>query len=176
MHISRDANLLGALGLLVSDRLAAATEEAAALGAAGPAAIVSLPHHAGCRIDELRSVVGLTHSGAVRLVDRLEAAGLLERRAGPDARSLALHLTPEGDAAASRILAARERAIAELLEPLDDRERRALTRAAERILDGVTTGRTAAGRLCRLCDGDACGHPERCPVTRAADRQEGRTR
>jgi len=29
--------------------------------------------------------------------------------------------------------------------------------------------RVTARRICRLCDGEACGHPAHCPVTQAAD-------
>ena len=64
----------------------------------------------------------------------------------------------------------------ELLAPLDAEQRAALSRLAEHLLAGVTTGRASARRVCRLCDADACGHPERCPVTRAADRAEAGTR
>ena len=38
----------------------------------------------------------------------------------------------------------------------------------------LASGRTAARRICRLCDVDGYGHHEgRCPVSIAADRAEG---
>ena len=65
----RDANLLGALGLAVADRLA---------GSSTAEALVELHgRRAGSTIEALSGVTGLTHSGAVRLIDRL--AELLER-------------------------------------------------------------------------------------------------
>ena len=55
-----------------------------AQGATSPALSALHGLTGGQSIDALRRVVGLTHSGAVRLVDRLVAAGPAERRAGAD--------------------------------------------------------------------------------------------
>jgi DNA-binding MarR family transcriptional regulator len=56
-------------------------------------------------IDALRSGVGLSHPGAVRLVDRLAARGLVARRASADdGRRVALHLTRAGEAMAASIM------------------------------------------------------------------------
>ena len=38
----------------------------------------------------------------------------------------------------------------------------------ERMLGAQTTDSTASLVICRMCDPDVCGHPERCPVTQAA--------
>jgi len=102
-------------------------------------------------------------------VDRLSAAGLLERGPGSDRRAVALRLTPAGRAAAARVRVAREAALREVLAPLAREERAALTALHERLLAGLMTGSPAARRLCRLCDADACGHEAgTCPVTLAA--------
>src|SRR5207302_8382662 len=87
---ARTANLLGTHALAVADRLRAATEDAAGLGGAAPAAIVSLHAFAGGRtVDFLRRVLELTPSGAVRLIDRLAAEGLVQRVRGErDAREV----------------------------------------------------------------------------------------
>lgn len=168
---ARDANLLGALSLAAADRLHRATAEAAQHGASAPAALVALAGYLdGATLEALRQVLGLTHSGAVRLADRLDAAGLLARGPQPDARAVALRLTPAGRRAAARVQAAREAALAEVLAPLAPGERETLAGLHARLLAGLTPDRAAARRLCRLCDADACGHAEgRCPVTRAAD-------
>ena len=72
MHESdrRLANIFGALTLAVADDLRDATETATGQAAAWPSALVAL-HEFLDRptVDELRRVVGLTHSGAVRLID-----------------------------------------------------------------------------------------------------------
>ena len=81
-------NVFGTLSLVVTDRMRDATEGAAGQRAAGPAALVMLHEfRPGASVEDLRHAVGLTHSGAVRLVDRLVAAGDVERRAADDARA-----------------------------------------------------------------------------------------
>lgn len=175
----RTSNLLGALGLAIADRVHAATEEAAGYGAAGPAALVALHEfRSGGTIDELRDVVGLSHSGAVRLVDRLATDGLVERRRGPDARAVSVRLTLSGHARARRVLAARSRVLDEVVAGLDADEQAMLTSVLERLLATMTEQRIHArlagdpptgGWLCRMCDLDCCGRAEgRCPTAEAA--------
>src|SRR4051794_37718789 len=108
MHTSgRSANLLGALGVVLADRLADATEPAP--GSSAATALIAIGGTAaGDSIDAVARIVGLSHSGTVRLVDRLDAAGLVERRRGADQRSAALVLTPAGRRAAREVLRRRE--------------------------------------------------------------------
>jgi DNA-binding MarR family transcriptional regulator len=171
---ARDANLLGALSITVAERLEAATCAAAAHGGSGPAALAALETFLdGSSIDTVRKPLGLTHSAAVRLVDRLAAAGLVRRGAGEDGRSVAVFLTHAGRRAAAQVQGGRMEALGGVLAPLDASERAQLTRLHEKLLAGLTSGRADARRICRLCDARACGHKEgRCPVTRAADRAE----
>jgi DNA-binding MarR family transcriptional regulator len=171
---SRDANLLGAFALAVAERVDLATRDAAAHGGSAPAALAALETFLdGSSIDTLRKPLGLTHSAAVRLVDRLAGAGLVSREPGEDARSVAIFLTPAGERAAREVQESRMRALAEVLAPLGASEREQLTRLHERLLGGLTGGRADAAHICRLCDSHACGHHEgRCPVTRAADEAE----
>jgi DNA-binding MarR family transcriptional regulator len=163
-----------------------ATEEAARQSATAPSALVALHEFLGHgTMDQLRRAVGLTPSGAVRLVDRLVQVGLVERRPGPDARSVALVLTPAGQTAARRALAARSAALDSLLVGLSATERAALTKITEKLLGAITTERLAnrdqgqdpsGGWLCRLCDFDACGRAQgKCPAVAAA-RQASPTR
>lgn len=168
---TREVNLLGAWSLAVAERLERATQEAAAQGGSAPAALNSLEIYLDrSSIDTVRRPLGLTHSAAVRLVDRLAAAGLVKREPGADARSLAVSLTDAGRRAARDVRAGREQALTGLLAPLSADEREQLTRLHEKLLEGITAGRADAGHICRLCDAEACGHHEgRCPVTRAAD-------
>jgi MarR family transcriptional regulator, negative regulator of the multidrug operon emrRAB len=170
----RDANLLGALSLAVTERLEAAASAAAAQGGSGPAALAALDTFLeGSSIDTMRKPLGLTHSAAVRLVDRLAAAGLVTRGAGEDGRSVAVFLTPAGRRAAAQVQEGRMLALTKVLTALEAAEREQLTRVVEKLLAGLTFGRADARHICRLCDAGACGHEEgRCPVTRAADRAE----
>jgi DNA-binding MarR family transcriptional regulator len=159
-HASREANLLGAAALAVAGRLDATPADAALLALSG--------WLAGATIDDLAHVVALSHSGAVRLADRLQQDGLLARAAGRDGRSVALQLTPAGLEAAADLRAARERTMAEALELIEPSRRTAFVAALEDLLGGLVHDHADARRVCRLCDADACGHPDRCPVTLAA--------
>ena len=164
---ARDANLLGTLSLAVTGRVEAAV--ASPLGPSAPAALSALEGYLGGEpIDALRQVLGLTHSGAVRLVDRLADAGLAERRPGPDGRSVSVALTAAGREAALAVRAAREAALAETLAVLEPAERATLEALHAKLLAGLTSDRASARRLCRLCDPGACGHHRgTCPVTNA---------
>jgi len=166
----REANLLGTLSLAVTGRVEAAVAACSPYGPSAPAALAALEGYLGGEpIDALARVLGLTHSGAVRLVDRLAGAGLVRRRSGADGRSVAIALTQEGRRAAAQIRAARERALDEALSALDAGERRALTQLNAKLLAGLTDDRASARRICRLCDLEACGHERgTCPVTTAA--------
>jgi DNA-binding MarR family transcriptional regulator len=78
--IDREANLLGALALVITDQTSAAIAAAAGQSGSATAALSAL-HHFLDRptLDRLRQVLGPTPSGAVRLVDRLADAGLVTR-------------------------------------------------------------------------------------------------
>jgi MarR family transcriptional repressor of emrRAB len=165
MHTTAwDANVLGAFGLALADRLAVATESAG--GPAAAAALVALSGQAaGGSIDALAGVVGLSHSGTVRLVDRLARDGLVERRRGADQRSAALVLTPAGRRRARTILTRRNAEMHSVLSLLTDGEQRALLSAAERVMRKLGVDPDAERRRCRLCDVDACARNRgRCPV------------
>src|SRR3712207_3143641 len=65
------------------------------------AALTLVHTHEGCSVEWLRARVGLTQSGAVRLVDRLAARGLLVRGA-PVGRGVPLRVTGPGAALLDR--------------------------------------------------------------------------
>ena len=161
---SQVANLVGALGLALADRLADACAPA---GSSSAAAALVLLHERrpGATIDAVARVVGLSHSGTVRLADRLAAAGLVERRRAADHRSAALYLTPAGRRAARRILVGREASLRSALTFLTDDQQARLGELAEVILGGLAAQPEAERRLCRLCDLEACGRARgHCPV------------
>jgi MarR family transcriptional regulator, negative regulator of the multidrug operon emrRAB len=172
MHTSvRDANLFGALGTVLSDALA---DAAGLAGGASPAAALVALHgtSAGGTIDALAGRIGLSHSGAVRLVDRLVGEGLVERRRGADQRSAALVLTPQGRRAARRVLSRREANMQVLLGLLTDDQRAAALELVEVLLAGVGRRDGAEAQVCRLCDLEACGRSRgRCPVAPPARRR-----
>jgi MarR family transcriptional repressor of emrRAB len=174
-HDGRGANLLGALSVTLADRLRAATDAGARHGGSAPGALISLAGYLdGGPIDSLRDPLALTHSAAVRVVDRLVSAGLARRRRGRDRRSVAVELTPAGHRAAAGALAARREVLDAALQALSADEQAHLARLHEKLLAGLTDGHGTARNICRLCDLHACGHEQGiCPVTNAARAAEG---
>jgi DNA-binding MarR family transcriptional regulator len=153
------ANVLGALSFALGDDLERTAAEAD-LDGASAAAVVHLSKYPGRRIDELRVPTALTHSGCVRLVDRLAERGEVERRAGPDGRSVAVYLTTKGRRAAEAQLARRRRSLATALLALNEEEREELGRLAGKVLRSRVAAANDALRVCRLCDYGAC---KECP-------------
>lgn len=165
----RAANLLGALALAVSDGIREATEgQASGLARSEPAALVTLAHYPGQSVGALARALGLTHSGAVRLADRLVAAGWARRVSAGPGRTLALHLTESGQLAASRVLARRQASVDRVVSGLEADQVAALEQLAGRLLAVLATDRASARRLCRLCDEPLCERDMRCPVDQAA--------
>ncbi len=163
--------MLGTAALAVTERVDAATQAACGATGAVPAALVALHEFAGGQsIDYLRNVVGLTPSGTVRLVDRLEREGLARRGPGTDGRSVSVRLTDRGQQLARRVRDARTAVLSSLLDALSPAQRAGIVEAAGVLLAAVTDGRHSARHTCRLCDVHACGHHRgTCPVTNAAD-------
>src|SRR5947207_15829811 len=122
MHIP---NVISAWVLDAHDALVDAAAREAALDPRELAALTLVSSHSGSSVDWLRGRIGLTQSGTVRLVDRLQAAGLLDRsRAG--GRGVALAVTAEGADRLARWNVARERVVDDLLESIPPRERSSL--------------------------------------------------
>lgn len=169
-------NALGALSLVVADRMNAAVEAVAALGPSAPAALAALHEFLdGGSVTQLSSVLGLTHSGTVRLVDRLGVEGLVERVGAQDGRVVSVVLTRSGHRTAARILQARENSLASALSALSSDGVDNLAAALDTMLTTVTLARAEERSartndrpqpwLCRLCDFAACGRSEgNCPV------------
>jgi DNA-binding MarR family transcriptional regulator len=169
------ANLLGALSLVVHDRMMEAIAEAAGQSDSAAAALSSMENFVDRpSVGLLHRVLGLTPSGAVRLIDRLEAEGYLERREGSDRRSTRVHLTRAGRRAARKGTVARAQVLDRALSVLCAEERQDLDRLLSRLLVGMMRGPDARRFMCRLCDASACGHAEgRCPVRNAARERFG---
>jgi DNA-binding MarR family transcriptional regulator len=171
----RDANLLGALALVVTDRTADAVATAAGQSVSAAAALSAL-HHFLDRptLDKLRLVLGLTPSGAVRLVDRLAAAGYVTRAAGDDGRSRAITLTRKGQRVAAKVSGERAALLNQALGRLSTEERESLHTMMGKLMEffvhgNLERGPGVAGWICRLCDTTACGREDgHCPVANSA--------
>ena len=170
-------NLLGALALTFSDRLDGAATAAARLSASDAAALSALHHFLDTpRVDLLAQVLGLSSSGTVRLLDRLEGAGLARRVAATDGRVTAAALTASGRRRAEAVTEARAELAEAALEALTPAERRQFGELTGKILAGLIRPPGATRWTCRLCDLEACGRPRgQCPVYEAAKARHGGT-
>ncbi len=170
MSLDRAGNLLGALALSVADRTSDSVGDAAGQSQTAAVALSALHHFLDDpSIDLLRRVLGLTPSGTVRLIDRLEEAGYVKRRPGRDGREVSLRLTAAGRRAAERVTAARGEVLDDALATLSPAERREFEQLLGRVLPSLIRGPGATRWMCRLCDTGACGRDEgRCPVANAA--------
>jgi len=155
------ANLLGAVGLAVSDRILETARSILNHSGETPAALVVIGYGQGPSNDLLRRILGLSHPGTVRLVDRLVVERLVERRKGPDNRTIALFLTDEGQSLREQLLAGRLAAIKPFLSPLDATEQKTFDKLLHKILSSMETTDLERCSLCRLCDNRICRD---CPI------------
>lgn len=157
------ANVLGALGVGLSDVAVSALVSATSLDETAAAALLTVFTRPGQSVSDLAAGLGTTHSGAVRTADRLERLGLLERRHRAGRRTARLELTTHGTVLAGRALAARRTALAGLLTRVDQQELSVLREAVEAILRGLPRTRHDAWHICRLCEHAVCRGTD-CPV------------
>lgn len=177
MDDGRLANLAAVAALGLTDRVSEAITAESGLDPMSATALLTLLDFTPAgSVHRLAQGLGLSHSGAVRLVDRLVDAELVGRGPGPDQRSVTITLTKNGKSLARRLRRTREREVDGALLGLSDRQRRELTKAYELVIANLTRDRLAqrsAGRspagggLCRMCDFTACGRPDgQCPTAR----------
>lgn len=159
----RDLNVIGAFALALSDDFRGAMQELAEGNESACAALIVVGQESGLSVDRLSKILGLSQPGTVRLVDRLAADHLVERKAGADRRAVALRLTEAGKRQVKSLLIGRRYALAEALRQLDPGERHVLAAIAEKVLRGLGHSEVECDRRCRLCDGDTCPD-ESCPM------------
>ncbi len=164
-------NLLGAFATTVAMRI---EQDIAGLGGHSlthESALVAMSQHPDESIDTLSKVLGLTHSGAVRLVNTLEKEGLVERhRSSEDARIAVLRVTLKGKKRADKVLNAREQITEKVLGTLSADQIEVLQPVLEDALAKLTDNQHDARRICRLCNEQVC-RPKGCPVEMASTDQ-----
>ena len=159
--IDRTANLLGVVGLAVADSIEDTARDILNHAGETPAALVVIGYGLGPSNDQLRRILGLSHPGSVRLVDRLVADGLAERREGRDKRAIALYLTERGAGHREELLKGRLAAIKPLLMSLTESEQEVLAALLHKMLSAMETTDLQRCTLCRLCDDRVCTD---CPI------------
>lgn len=155
------ANLLGVVALAVTDRIEGTARDVLNHAGETPAALVIIGYGFGPSNDRLRRILGLSHPGTVRLVDRLVADGLVERREGHDKRAIALFLTKRGKSVREELLKGRLAAIRPLLASFTDAEEATFGALLHKMLTAMNPTDIERVTLCRLCDDRVCSN---CPI------------
>lgn len=163
MTDERTLNLLGALVVGLVDTMNAVSEANTGHAGESPAALVTLGSEPGISINTLRQILNLSHPGTVRLIDRLEKDGLVERRSGTDGRTIALFLTEAGYERRKTILAKRQQQLNLVFDSLTATERSELNHILEKMLMALTTSDSKALTICRFCEFQSCPS-DICPV------------
>jgi MarR family transcriptional regulator, negative regulator of the multidrug operon emrRAB len=163
------ANLLGALSLAVMDRIEQGAREIIGRGGETPAALIVIGYGQGMTNDTLRRILGLSHSGTVRLVDRLVSDRFVERRPGKDGREVALHLTAAGAATRNDLLASRISAVASLLDVLAPAKAKQLGTLIRELLATQDTSELDRFTICRMCDDRVCTN---CPLPTSKSKRD----
>ena len=149
---AKTLNFLGALALRLMDASNTAVTIQAGYGGETAAALVTLGADPGLSINALSQILNLSHPGTVRLIDPLVAAGLVERRAGVDGRTLALFLTDAGYKRRQAILTQRRQQLQLAVSNLTPVEPKQLAKLLEKMLTEMTTSESDNFVICRLCE------------------------
>ncbi len=164
--MDRIANLLGAVGIALNDSQLHVITPNGSFTPVEVAAINTIGQGEGLSIAAVKTTIGLTHPGTIRVVDRLSEKGFVERRNGPDGRTLAIHLTASGRAMWKRQRKARASVLESVIEALTPEQREALPGVLAGLLTALTVDEDQAEAICRLCDESSCPQTI-CPVTNA---------
>jgi len=158
------ANILGALALLIQDRVEGIWQSTLDLSPMAAAALVQIDNEPGSSIELVAGRIGLTHSATVRVIDKLVERGLVEKdRARRDARAQSLKLSKTGKRLVQQLHAARNQVTDGLLAGLDSGQRAALEAAISAILHHAVEPGREADLTCRVCDDRRCT-PDICPI------------
>jgi len=158
------ANWLGALTVGLGDLLDRSLREASGLDPAAVAAVLTVRARPGQSVSDLAATLHMTHSGCVRVVGRLAGSGLLVRGPGPDGRTRGLRRSDEGEETADVLLDARRGVLEGIVGELTPGQAESLEQALRAVLPLLPADRTAARRICRLCEHAVC-REEDCVVS-----------
>lgn len=145
-------NKLAALSLAVSDATLSVDGD---LAPTAVAALITAANNPPASIGEIAAIVGLTHSAAVRLIDRLETDGLLHRRRRVG-REVLVEITPAGKRRADKLQERRLSVSSSFLVGLSSDERAFLGQLVDRMMRDHAARGYDRRRLCRMCARALC--------------------
>ncbi|MGW0732183.1 MarR family winged helix-turn-helix transcriptional regulator [Streptomyces sp. NPDC002851] len=100
--------------------------------------LVVLDTHGPVKLAALATTLAVNPSTAMRMVDRLQAAGLVDRKANPgNRREVVLNLTHQGQSLVQRVTAHRQEEIRRLVARLPAHERAGLVAALRALTDAA---------------------------------------
>ncbi|WP_075216903.1 MarR family winged helix-turn-helix transcriptional regulator [Mongoliimonas terrestris] len=145
-------NKIAALALAISDDTLANSEDFAPTAVA---ALISIRDQEPLSIGDIARIVGLTHSAAVRLVDRLEKDWLVrrQRRVG---REVMVEITARGRRRAQQLQETRMAAVDSYLGALSPEELGLLDQMVTRMIQRRTSGGNDLEHFCRMCRRGTC--------------------
>lgn len=115
-------------------------------------------HHGSSSIGEIAEGLGTSHPASVKLVDRLEKKGFVERNpSASDRRVSVVELTELGRELVEKTIAQRTEILAKAMERMDEPELEGLMRGLESLLSGVLGDRTTVDSICLKCGDDHIG-------------------
>ena len=158
----RLVNLLGAAALGLGDAIRTAGTLRWPLGCetiTATALITLLDLARGGSIRSVSRLIGISHSGTVRLVNRMVDDGLITREPGQDGRTLAVTLTQRGTSTAHRFRTGFGGGVGGELDGIAPRPRRTLA-----IITVVMVGRVTALLATRGAGFVGGGRCRRCPT------------
>lgn len=89
------------------------------------------------RQKDLAASMSVDGSSVVRLLDNLEAAGLIQRREGEDRRAKIISLTPRGRAIADKVETVARRIRSDALAGLSDRDIETTVRVLHHVIEAL---------------------------------------
>jgi MarR family transcriptional regulator, negative regulator of the multidrug operon emrRAB len=159
----RTANMLAAFAGEVTERVGAAIKRHPNQTGSAAAALNIMGFWEGITNAQLARALKLSHTATVRLVDKLEAQGLVEARGGEDRRATHLHLTEAGRNAVLPMLTARCAAVERYLTVLTPAEEQQLAGLLVKLMQPLGADAYSVCHFCRLCDLATCP-ADQCPM------------
>ncbi|MFK3781596.1 MarR family winged helix-turn-helix transcriptional regulator [Agrobacterium sp. NPDC089420] len=157
--------LLGTLSILIADRITASFRELG-VSLTEAATLLCIHEHPGVNIRHVAQTADVSHSAAVRSVDRLVERKLVNRCVSPtDQRAVELTCSSSGKALSHQLFVARREAAHASTARLNVQQRAVFTNFVDLMLEGLAEQRSEAWRLCRFCDRSVCPISA-CPIGR----------
>lgn len=124
-------------------------------------ALVSIQNCDQFHIGWLAETLGLQHSSAVRVVDRLEQDRLISRLDKDAKKQVGLKISRSGATLARKVLALREQITEAYLASITEEQQKSLAQIIQPVIRSQTATSIGLYRHCALCDDGACTN---CPA------------